>query len=261
MTLIPAIDLLGGACVRLTKGNYDQVERYSGDPVEVARRFVAAGARWIHLVDLDAARTPSLPDSSIVRSPDQPATTRNNREIIQRIARALSCHVEVGGGIRSLRDVEELLEAGAKRLIVGTTLVKDPEEVSRWCASYPGTLWAGIDADRGAVKISGWERAAELQDVELAEQARLMDLAGIVYTSIGRDGTLEGPDIERTNRIAEVSGLPVILSGGIGSLEHVRRVLEQRHPGVEGLIVGKAIYRGRVDLGELFRGWQNKSLI
>jgi phosphoribosylformimino-5-aminoimidazole carboxamide ribotide isomerase len=128
--------------------------------------------------------------------------------------------------------------------------------VGRWCARYPGLLWAGIDADRGAVRISGWERAAELQDLELAEKVGRIGLAGIVYTSIGRDGTLSGPDIERTNRIAEVSALPVILSGGIGSTEHVRRVVEQRHPGVQGLILGKAIYRGRVDLAELFRLFQ-----
>jgi phosphoribosylformimino-5-aminoimidazole carboxamide ribotide isomerase len=268
MTLIPAIDLLGGACVRLTKGNYDRVERYSGDPVEVARRFAAAGARWIHLVDLDAARgtvisgrhsaadSPSQPPASS-QSPaaghNQPAAVGHNLETIHRIARAVSCNIQVGGGIRRLQDVEELLEAGAKRLIVGTAVVKDPEEVRRWCGRYPGVLWAGIDAERGAVKISGWQRAAELQDVELAEQVRQMGLAGIVYTSIGRDGTMQGPDIERTNRIAEVSGLPVILSGGIGNMEDVRQVLEQRHPGVEGLIIGKAIYRGRVDLQALFK--------
>ena len=148
------------------------------------------------------------------------------------------------------------METGAKRLIVGTTLVKDPEEVSHWCDLHPGVLWAGNDADRGAVKISGWEQAAALQDVELADQVRQLGLAGIVYTSTGRDGTLEGPDIEGTNRIAEVSGLPVILSGGIGSMEHVRQAAERRHPGVQGLIVGKAIYRGQVDLGELFRTWK-----
>jgi len=251
MTLIPAIDLLDGACVRLTRGDYGRVERYSGDPLEVARRFEAAGARWIHLVDLDAVRAPSVPDSSVNHS--QSAAPGHNRPTIRRIARELSCHVEVGGGIRSLIAVEELLEAGAKRLIIGTTIVKDHEEVSRWCSHFPGVLWAGIDADRGAVKVSGWEEEAALQDVELAEQVRRMGLAGIVYTSIGRDGTLDGPDIERTNRIAQVSGLPVILSGGIGGIEDVRRVLEQRHPGVKGLIIGKAIYRGRVDLAELFR--------
>jgi len=256
MILIPAIDLLGGACVRLTRGKYDRVEYYSEDPVETARRFEATGARWIHLVDLDAARTSSGSGSAVLRSQDARPRDAHNRRTVRRIARALSTSLEVGGGIRSLRDVKELLEAGAKRLIIGTAVVRDPEEVGRWCARYPGLLWAGIDADRGAVRISGWERAAELQDLELAEKVGRIGLAGIVYTSIGRDGTLSGPDIERTNRIAEVSALPVILSGGIGSTEHVRRVVEQRHPGVEGLILGKAIYRGRVDLAELFRLFQ-----
>jgi phosphoribosylformimino-5-aminoimidazole carboxamide ribotide isomerase len=252
VTLIPAIDLLDGACVRLTRGSYDAVERYGEDPVQVARRFEAAGARWIHLVDLDAARAPAVPESSAPGS-DRSATRGRNRQTIQRIARALSCAVETGGGIRSRRDVVELLDAGVKRLILGTAVVNDPDEVSRWCSLRPGTLWAGIDADRGVVKISGWERSAEMRDAELARRVKRIGLAGIVYTSIGRDGTLEGPDIERSNRIAEISGLPVILSGGIGSMEDVRRVAEQRHPGVVGLIIGKAIYRGRVDLGELFQ--------
>lgn len=256
MTLIPAIDLLGGACVRLTRGDYGRVERYSGDPLEVARRFEAAGAGWIHLVDLDAARGTSgtgQHSAAVSHIHNQPATAGHNRATIRRIARAVSCHVEVGGGIRSLIAVEELLEAGAKRLIIGTKVVKDPEEVSRWCSHFPGVLWAGIDADRGTVKVSGWVEEAALQDVELAVQVSKKGLAGIVYTSIGRDGTLVGPDIERTNRIAEVSGLPVILSGGIGSIEDVRRVLERRHAGVEGLIIGKAIYRGRLDLQALFK--------
>ncbi len=245
MIILPAIDLLNGECVRLTKGSYDRVERYSRDPVEVALVFERAGARWVHLVDLDAARGPS--DNS------RPGKTNQNREIIRRIARAVSCRIEVGGGIRRWQDVEELLEAGAERLIVGTILVKDPEEVERWSGFHPGVLWAGIDADRGMVKVSGWEQKTALRDVRLAERIREMGLAGIVYTSIGRDGTLEGPDIERTNRIAEVSGLPVILSGGIGGPEDVRQVLERRHPGIEGVIIGKAIYQGRVDLAELFR--------
>lgn len=221
------------------------MERYSRDPVEVALVFERAGARWVHLVDLDAARGPS--DNS------RPGKTNQNRGIIRRIARAVSCRIEVGGGIRRWQDVEELLEAGAERLIVGTILVKDPEEVERWSGLHPGVLWAGIDADRGMVKVSGWEQKTALRDVRLAARIREMGLAGIVYTSIGRDGTLEGPDIERTNRIAEVSGLPVILSGGIGGPEDVRQVLERRHPGIEGVIIGKAIYQGRVDLAELFR--------
>jgi phosphoribosylformimino-5-aminoimidazole carboxamide ribotide isomerase len=245
MIILPAIDLLDGACVRLTRGSYDRVRRYSRDPVEVAREFEAAGACWIHVVDLDAARGGAAGGPS--------AACRRNRRVIHDIGNAVSCRIEVGGGVRTLADVEELLKASASRLIVGTTLVKDPEEVKRWCAVHPGVLWAGIDADEGMVRVSGWQQEVKLQDLKLAGQVREMGLAGIVYTSIGRDGTLEGPDIERTNRIAEVSGLPVILSGGIGGPEDVQRVLRRRHPGVEGLIIGKAIYQGRVDLKELLR--------
>ncbi|UCF97817.1 MAG: 1-(5-phosphoribosyl)-5-((5-phosphoribosylamino)methylideneamino)imidazole-4-carboxamide isomerase [Spirochaetaceae bacterium] len=273
MTVLPAIDLLGGSCVRLTRGDYNRVNRYSRDPVAVAREFEAAGARWIHLVDLDAARgravsgagrshvTAGHADLPAARSVDQPAAgsgnrspaDHRNRRIIQAITGEVSCNIQIGGGIRRLEDVEELLQAGAKRLIVGTILVKDPEEVRRWCRLHPGLLWAGIDADRGTVKVSGWEQEAAPPDVELAVRVGELGLAGIVYTSIGRDGTLGGPDIERTNRIAEVSGMPVILSGGIGSMEDVRRVADQGHPGIEGLIIGKAIYEGRVDLRELLR--------
>jgi phosphoribosylformimino-5-aminoimidazole carboxamide ribotide isomerase len=238
MTIIPAIDLLDGGCVRLTRGDYGRVERYSADPVRVVRELETAGAKWIHLVDLDAARSAANP---------------HNRALIRRIARTVTCNVEVGGGIRKVDDVEELLRAGVKRLIVGTALVTDPQEVSRCCRLYPGVLWAGIDADRGAVRVSGWQQETGLRDVRLAARVRGMGLGGIVYTSIGRDGTLSGPDIERTNRIAEVCGLPVILSGGIGSVEDVRRASERCHPAVEGLIIGKAIYQGRVDLEELLR--------
>jgi phosphoribosylformimino-5-aminoimidazole carboxamide ribotide isomerase len=245
VTVIPAIDLLNGECVRLTQGDYDRVERYSRDPLEVAKEFERAGAGWIHLVDLNAARGSSVESRT--------AAEDRNRQVIHNIAREVSCRIEVGGGIRRRQDVEELLEAGAERLIVGTVLVKDAGAVERWSGLHPGVLWAGIDADRGNVRVSGWEQDAALLDVQLAQQVREMGLGGIVYTSIGRDGTLAGPDIERTSRIAEVSRLPVILSGGIGGSEDVRRVTEQAHPGIEGLIIGKAIYLGRVNLDELFR--------
>jgi phosphoribosylformimino-5-aminoimidazole carboxamide ribotide isomerase len=244
MKIIPAIDLLGGACVRLTQGDYDQVQRYTENPVEVALKFQTAGAEWIHLVDLDAARG--------TRDAGRTDTERYNRGLIREIVRAVQCKIEIGGGVRSREDIEALLESGADRLIVGTVLVRHPEKVRRWCTSYPGVLWAGIDAHEGAVKIAGWQQEAALYDVQLAARVQEMELAGIVYTSIGRDGTLKGPDIPRTNRIAEVSGLPVILSGGIGSMEDVQQVADQRHRGVEGLIIGKAIYQGRLDIKALF---------
>jgi phosphoribosylformimino-5-aminoimidazole carboxamide ribotide isomerase len=243
MIIIPAIDLLGGSCVRLAQGSYASARRYAGDPAEVALGFARAGVRWVHVVDLDAAR----------------GLSGANREAIRRIRAALgSARLEVGGGIRSANDLAELSTAGADRLILGTVLVRAPAEVAAWVSAREAAaagpeLWAGIDARDGRVRVSGWEEEGGLEDLELARRARELGLGGIVYTSIARDGTLEGPDIERTNRVAEAGGLPVILSGGIGSPADVDRVARERVEGVVGVIVGKALYEGRVDLAELIR--------
>jgi phosphoribosylformimino-5-aminoimidazole carboxamide ribotide isomerase len=237
MEIIPAIDLLGGACVRLRQGGYDSARRYAGDPAVVARVFERAGARRIHLVDLDAARGEGA----------------NNRETIRRIRQAVGCHLEVGGGIRTEQDLRELEAAGAERLVLGTVLVRHPEQVAAWTGFCRCELWAGIDALEGRVRVAGWAEEGGLGDRELAVRARELGLNGIVYTSIVRDGTLEGPDIEGTNRVAAACGLPVILSGGIGGGEDVESVFRRRAPGVQGLIVGRALYEGRVDLANLFR--------
>ena len=246
MIVIPAIDLLGGSCVRLAQGSYASARRYAGDPAEVALGFARAGARWVHVVDLDAAR----------------GLAGANRDAIRRIRGALgAAGLEVGGGIRSAGDLAELGAAGVDRLVLGTVLVRAPAEVASWvrarnareAAAAGPELWAGIDACDGRVRVSGWEEEGGLQDLELARRARELGLAGVVYTNIARDGTLGGPDIERTNRVAEAGGLPVILSGGIGSMEDVDRVARERAQGVVGVIVGKALYERRVDLEELIR--------
>lgn len=234
--------MLSGACVRLLKGRYDSVTRYEEGPVEVARRFESAGARWLHLVDLDAAR----------RAPgDREAP--NNRATIRQIRRAVSCRLQVGGGIRSRADIEELLDAGVERLVLGTVVAREPGQAAQWCDRYGRVFMAGIDADSGRVKVAGWERDGGTEDLELARRARGLGVVGIVYTAIARDGTLAGPDLERTNRVAAASALPVVVSGGIGSVADVERVARERHPGVCGVIVGKALHEGRVDLARLIR--------
>ncbi len=283
MTLIPAIDLLDGACVRLHQGSFDSARRYASDPVEVALGFARAGARWVHVVDLDAARGAGARSAGV--GAEARGETRQggrhpggaNRGAIRRIREALGgaegppgCRLEVGGGIRTEQDLAELTAAGVDRLVLGTVLVREPQRVAAWVSArsartrYSGVgwraatgagpeLWAGIDARDGRVRVAGWQEEGGLEDLELARRARELGLAGIVYTSIAHDGTLAGPDIERTNRVAEACGLPVILSGGIGSLEDVEQVAGRRAAGVEGLIVGKALYEGRVDLAELLR--------
>ncbi len=263
MIILPAIDLLGGACVRLQQGGYESAKRYAGDPAEVARAFASAGARWVHVVDLDAARG----EGGVNR-----AAIRRIREALERAAREggappeARARLEVGGGIRAAQDLVELGEAGAERLILGTVLAREPQRVAEWVSArdarirYSGLaarqvadpeLWAGIDALEGRVRVSGWLQEGGLEDVELARRARELGLGGVVYTSIARDGTLAGPDVARTNRVAEACGLPVILSGGIGSEADVERVARERVRGVVGLIVGKALYEGRVQLAGL----------
>jgi len=249
MTIIPAIDLLDGKCVRLYRGNYDRSTEYKHDPVELAERFVSAGARRIHLVDLDAARSGSTDRST------------GNRRIIAAIrATAPQVTIEVGGGIRCAQDVDELKEIGVDRLIVGTILVKQPEMVEQWAARYPDTFIAGIDAKDGEVQISGWEEGSALTDTEAARLARESGAVSIIYTNIQRDGTLEGPDIENTLMVAEAAGLPVIVSGGIRGPEDFEEIAQISSERIAGVITGKAIYEERVDLAEVIAAFQSPEM-
>ncbi len=237
MTVIPAIDILGGECVRLVRGDYQEATIYERDPVAMARKFAEAGAKRIHVVDLDAARGDS----------------RTNRKKIRKIRRAVDATIQLGGGIRRDEDIEELLDLGIDRLVIGTAFARRPEAVAGWVAHYGDVFLVGIDALDGVVRISGWEKETQHQDVDLAKRANEARVAGIIYTSIERDGTMDGPDIERTNAMADASGLPVILSGGIGSMDDLEAVRTKSAKNVVGVIVGKAIYEGSVDLEEVFR--------
>ena len=242
MIIIPAIDLLRGQCVRLNQGDYDEATFYERDPVAVAREVEQAGARRIHIVDLDAAH----------------GDKATNRKKIRKIRKAVSCVIELGGGIRSDDDVEELLDLGIDRLVLGTTFARKPQIVEGWSAHYGNVFVAGIDAREGLVYVSGWEQKTRIQDTELARQAAAVGASSVVYTNIERDGTLAGPDIERTGLMAESSGLPVVLSGGIGTEADVKAVVEQAHAGVRGVIVGKALYEGTVDLESLISTYQGE---
>jgi len=238
--IIPAIDLLGGQCVRLHQGDYGQVETYGLDPVAVAREFAAAGARRLHIVDLDAARTGAS----------------TNRPVIRALRKAFAGVVEVGGGVRTADDVAELLDAGADRLIVGTLLVKDPETVAAWCDRFGRVFIGGIDARDGEVKVSGWEEGSSLRDTDLAARCRELGLVSLVYTDIARDGTLSGPSLDRTLAVANASGLPVLLSGGISSVADFEAIAHASHPLLAGVITGKALYKNRIDLADVIRRYQ-----
>ncbi len=228
MYLLPAIDILGGKAVRLQKGDYAKVTVYNDDPVAQARAFVDAGAEWVHVVDLDGARS----------------GTPENAAIVERIVRETPLKVEVGGGIRTLETLERLADIGAARMVLGTALVNDPA-LARAAVELVGgdRLTAGIDAKNGEVAVSGW---IEGSGVDAAELARAMAQAGfvhLVYTDIARDGMQTGLDPAAYARMAEAFGHPVIASGGVASVADIR-ALAPVAASIEGVITGRAIYEG-----------------
>lgn len=244
MNIIPAIDLLDGACVRLYRGNYDSSIEYCRDPVETAENFQDAGARRLHLVDLDAARGKGA----------------NNRKMIRHIREAVDLKIEVGGGLRKEEDIEELFALGIDLFVVGTVLIRDPETVRRWAERYPGRIIAGIDARDGLVRLSGWEEGSEMRDSEAARLAADSGAAEIIYTNIEKDGTLEGPDIERSIVIAAESGLPVIVSGGVRGEEDFAEAARHESEGLKGMIAGKALYEGRIELARLVQKYGEEEM-
>jgi phosphoribosylformimino-5-aminoimidazole carboxamide ribotide isomerase len=244
MLIIPAIDILGGECVRLYQGDYSQVTVYEKDPVTAAREFEKAGAKRIHIVDLDAARGGS----------------KRNRKKIRKIRKAVSCALQLGGGIRDEEDVTELIDLGIDYLVLGTIFARNTNRVEGWIKHYGPIFIAGIDALNGKVQISGWEQTTEILDTELAKRAKEIGITGIIYTSIAKDGTLEGPDIDATKRIAEAARLPIIHSGGISSTADIEQIVNSNIENVTGIITGKAVYEERFNLREAIQKIQNVSV-
>jgi phosphoribosylformimino-5-aminoimidazole carboxamide ribotide isomerase len=234
MQVIPAIDLLDGHCVRLHQGDYDQVTRFSNDPVAQALSWQEQGAQRLHLVDLDGARS------------GRPVNDR----VVKAITAALAIPVQLGGGVRTSDRAEELLAAGLDRVILGTVALEQPELVEALAARHPGRIVVGIDARDGKVATRGWIEASSTEATELARRFSASPLAALICTDIATDGTLAGPNLGFLRAMAEASSVPVIASGGIGSLEHLLSLLSIAPLGVEGVIVGRALYDGRVELAE-----------
>lgn len=231
MELLPAIDILGGKAVRLAKGDYNAVTVYNDDPVAQAASFKEKGARWIHVVDLDGARS-GVPE---------------NIDIIERIIRETGLHIEVGGGIRSLETIERLAQAGVSRVVLGTTLVTDPVFTQAALAQYADMLTAGIDAKQGEVAVAGWREGAGVPADELIAEVGKMGFKHLVYTDIARDGMQTGIDAERYAEVARIFGNPVIASGGVADVHDIER-LAQVSDAIEGVIAGRAVYEGTLDV-------------
>jgi len=230
MDLFPSIDIREGQVVRLLRGDYSVQTTYDDDPVAVARRFDAAGARWIHVVDLDAARDGGNPNISVVEA----------------ICANVSASVQTGGGVRTVADASERLSAGVERVVVGSAAVEHPEVVEQLAALHPGRAAVGLDARGRDVAIHGWTTETGLDLVTLAGQFARPGVAAIISTDIGRDGTLEGPGDGPYRALLDAVDVPVIASGGVGSLDDLRG-LDRR---LAGVIVGRAIYEKRFTVEE-----------
>ena len=232
MIIIPAIDLKNGQCVRLLQGKKDLSTTYSDNPVEVAKRWVSLGAKLIHIVDLDGAFTGN----------------QKNRDTVRAIREAVDVDLELGGGIRDMEGIKSWIELGINRVILGTVAVKNPELVKQAAREFPGKIFVGIDAKDGRVAVKGWEEVTEFDAFELAKKMEKFNVAGIIYTDISRDGMLTGPNIEATRKMVESVSIPVIASGGISSIEDIKRLKDI--PRLWGAITGKALYTGKLDLRE-----------
>jgi len=240
MLIVPAIDIRRGKCVRLLRGDYARETVYGDDPAAMALRWVDEGARTLHLVDLDGARSGRSDNETAVKA------------VLDALASRPGPHVttELGGGIRAVDAIARWLDAGLDRVILGTVAVTEPDIVSRASERFPGRVWVGIDARDGNVAVAGWETGTQTGAVELARAVERRGAAGIIYTDIERDGTRTGVNAEATARLASAVGIPVFASGGVGSAADIAALRAVRGE-IAGVIVGRALYDGATTLAEL----------
>lgn len=244
MLIIPAIDLRNGKCVRLTQGRKDDATIYDGDPLKVAENFAKAGAQMIHVVDLDAAFSEE---------------NSNNREALRQIIRSINVPVQMGGGIRSMRAVEQAIALGVARVVIGTVAAESIDTLKTMVEYARPRIVVGIDAREGQVVTRGWEKQEPLSASLLARRVAEIGVERIVYTDVQRDGMLTGPNIEQTCKIATESGLKVTASGGVSSLEDLKRLKAVSDCGIDSVIIGKALYEGRFNLLEALRAVANSA--
>jgi phosphoribosylformimino-5-aminoimidazole carboxamide ribotide isomerase len=234
MIIIPAVDIKNGKCVRLLQGRMDDETIYSDDPEVMAIKWAQLGAQLVHVIDLDGA---------FAKSPQ-------NIGSIRKILQSVNVPIQLGGGIRNEETVHMYLEIGVNRVIIGTEAIKKPEFIKKVCKIYPEQIVVGIDARNGKVAIDGWTHTTGIEVIELAKEFEDCGVAAINFTDIHRDGMQTGPNLDETLRLAEAVSIPVVASGGVSSIEDIKNLLPLEKAGVAGVIVGKALYGGQLDLKE-----------
>ena len=234
MIVYPAIDILDGKVVRMSRGDFATVEEVARSPLEAAKRFDAEGAEWLHVIDLDGART------------GRPA----NLDHIRAIANRFTVKLQAGGGIRDFDTAEAFAEAGVSRIVVGTAAIKDKELIGRLVDRHADGMAVAVDARNGLVAASGWTETTDVKAADLARELAIQGVPTLIYTNVTVDGTLQGVDLASTEAVARAFGGDLIYSGGVGSIEDVRALARLRHRGLRGVIVGRAIYMGRFTLAQ-----------
>lgn len=234
MIIFPAIDIRGGKCVRLLKGDFAKETVFSDKPEEMAKKWQAQGAEFLHLVDLDGAL----------------AGKSQNLATVEKILAAVDIPVELGGGIRTMENIDDVLALGVRRVILGSVAVRDPELVREACAKYGDRIVVGIDAKDGIVAVDGWGVSGNVEATALAKEMKKAGVKTIIYTDISRDGTLSGVNVEATAKLARESGVAIVASGGVKSIADIEALKPYEKDGIEGVIVGKSIYMGTLDLAK-----------
>lgn len=237
MIIFPAIDIKDGKVVRLFQGKFDEVTEYSGDPLVVAQKWQQQGAQWLHVVDLDGAKT----------------GTMQNRDAIIEIAKKVRVPIQVGGGIRSREDIQRLIDGGVARVILGTRVISDRDFLLEMLALWKKRIAVSLDCSQGFVARRGWTESSNIKAVDFVKGLEDLNIACLIYTDIARDGMLTGPDILGLRGLLNMTKIPIIASGGVASVEDLRKLMDLEPEGLLGAIIGKAIYEGRVNLEEAIR--------
>ena len=237
MKIFPAIDIKDKKCVRLVKGDFDNKTEYKMSPVEQAGKYQDHGFKYLHIVDLDGALTGETV----------------NLNIIQEIVKKFDLKIEVGGGVRNIDNIKKYTDAGVEKVILGSAAIKDKNFLKEACEKFPNQIALGLDAKDGYLSVSGWKENSNLETLDFLQEVNDYGASRIIYTDIDRDGMKLSPNFQETSKVADSSNCPVIISGGVSSIDDIKRAKELNNKNIEGIIVGKAIYDGDINLDELVK--------